>query len=197
MLLPLPGAILLSHSAPAATAPYYEDFESYPVGSTPNNFVTSVFGIFPAQNSTWQVTNPTSMDGVYENVVVGHMAGSSAAVNITNLSHMDFQLSTAFELGGYFAPNPISAGRAGLAALSSGSDFTMDGYQLSYQVYGPGTGNNQGNGTLTLYRPGAALAHPGEHAVYERASCGLRVFLYNDTRWRLLGCRAYAHRHDH
>ncbi len=144
----------LSRLVPAATAPYYDNFDGYSDGSAPSNFVTTINGPFPAaQDSYWRISNPSGTDGKYVNVVEGYSASSSAGLAITNLASSDFQLSTTFVLGTPFTSSPLNQGQAGLAALSTGPDFTNNGYRLSYQVYGPGAGatGSYNNGRLILY----------------------------------------------
>lgn len=60
---------------------------------------------------------------MYTNVASGHNTGSSAAVNITNLDHVDFRLSTNFVLGGYFAANSISVRDGSISSIFVGPRF--------------------------------------------------------------------------
>ena len=151
-------AVFLS-TVRAATAPYRDDFDDYPQGPSPSNFVTTATGNHDDGAAAWQIVKPGGTTGVYRNQAFGNMTWCSAAVPITNLGQADFHVSTTFA-SSFYAPNGISKGRTGLAVFSNNPDFKNAGYQVSYQVFGPGGGHAPENGQLNLYRLGHQVTGP-------------------------------------
>ena len=147
---------MVSCSAYGVAAPYSENFDSYPSHTSPANFVTTASGT--AVSSIWE-TQSDGTNGGYNNSLGGHSVSSSAAVNVTNLAQIDFQLSTTFILA---TPTlaPLYDCRVGLGALSSVPDFTSNGYYLAYEAFSFGP-NTPIAGSLYLYRGSSAIGAAG------------------------------------
>lgn len=142
----LAGLLLTAAAASAVTAPYAENFDSYPSGAMPDNFVVQTNGGGVFFSSTWNIDNPSGTAGIYRNNAAGDFVYTAAAVDVSNLAQRDFVLSTTFVVDSYgsFSTSYTDI-RAGLLALAPGVNLTSSGYQLSYElldkVYGyPVTG---------------------------------------------------------
>ena len=153
------GFTLASSAALAVEAPYIENFDSYPTGAMPSEFViqTSGSGVIPVY-SQWNIANDSGTAGVYRNIAYADFVKTSAAVDVSNLAQSDFILSTSFVLNSFgSSTSPLVDIHIGLGALGSGPDFSTSGYSLGYELVDRGNSFST-DGALQFYEAGQVLA---------------------------------------
>lgn len=108
--------------ARAAEAPYFENFDNYPAGSVPANFVET-------PDSAWSL-NP----GVYSGSAgcFGCTAVSSSSISLTNVAGHNFTVKTSFRV---FATGVVDFRLANLALviLADNPDLRTGGYSLTWE----------------------------------------------------------------
>jgi hypothetical protein len=155
---------LLASPGPRASAPYFENFDSYPNSGVPANFIGSA-------GDNWGITNPTGTSGSYVSRPFSTPTPDYAysVINLANVAGRDFTVSTRFTAA-VTGHGPILDASVGLIALSSNdpSVFPTECYTLEYFV-ASGTGRRgtlaprgggalwQGNGFATIFDVGQGL----------------------------------------
>jgi hypothetical protein len=153
---------------PRATAPYFENFDNYPNGGLPANFIASAGDVWGVAGGSY-VSRPFSTpapDSAY------------SLINLPNVAGRDFTVSTRFSAT-MVGQGPILDASVGLIALSSSDPgvFPTACYTLEYFV-ASGTGRRgtlaprggnavwQGNSFATVFDVGQGLAMSlrGEYA---------------------------------
>lgn len=129
--LPSPrnGCLILvclgSTLAAAAEAPYTDDFNNYPNGSVPANFVET-------PNSSWSASGGNYYGGV---AASGAKVVVATGLPLTNVSGRNFTVKTTFAAstnGGI----DFRLANLGLVALGDDPNLTQGGYRLGYYVSG-------------------------------------------------------------
>jgi hypothetical protein len=163
----------LASPGPRASAPYFENFDSYPNGALPANFIGSA-------GDNWSVTNPTGTSGSYVSRPFSTPVPDYAysVIKLANVPGRDFTVSTRFTAQA-FGHGPILDASVGLVALSSSdpSVFPTECYTLEYVVasglgrqgtFAPrgGGASWQGNSFATVFDIGQGLTMSlhGEYA---------------------------------
>lgn len=162
---------LFASPGPGASAPYFENFDSYPSGAMPANFIGSA-------GDNWSVTNPTGTSGQYVSSPFATPAPDSAysVIRLPNVAGRDFTVSTKFTAQA-FGHGPILDASVALVALSSSdpSVFPTQCYTLEYFV-ASGTGRQ---GTLAP-RGGGASWQGNSFATIFDAGQGLTMSLHGE-----------------
>jgi hypothetical protein len=150
---------LLASPGQRASAPYFENFDNYPNGGLPANFIASagdVWGVAGGSYVSRPFSTPTP-DYAY------------SVINLANVAGKDFTVSTRFSAT-TVGHGPILDASVGLIALSSSdpSVFPTQCYTLEYFV-ASGTGRRgtlapsgggavwQGNSFATIFDVGQGL----------------------------------------
>ena len=159
---------LFASPGPGASAPYFENFDSYPNGGVPANFIGSA-------GDNWFVSNPTGTSGSYVSRPFSTPAPDYAysVIKLANVPGRDFTVSTRFTASA-FGHGPILDASVGLVALSSSdpSVFPTQCYTLEYFV-----ASGQGRqGTLAV-RGGGAVWQGNSFATVFDAGQGLNMSL--------------------
>src|SRR5688500_12758799 len=111
--------------ASAAEAPYTDDFNAYPNGSVPANFVET-------PDSSWSAGGGNYYGGV---AASGTKEVTATGLPLTNVSGRNFTVKTTFAAstnGGI----DFRLANLGLVALGADPNLTQGGYRLSYYVSG-------------------------------------------------------------
>ena len=140
----------------AATVPYFEDFESYPVGDT------TVTNFTEESTLAWTIVAGSFSGQAYQNEIsvfssgVGESAGenSSAVVEFPSLAAASFFITTSFvidtlTLDGTDPNNTASISLVARAADSMPASSGGDRYQVSYFLDDDGLGHPTGKLYLT------------------------------------------------
>jgi hypothetical protein len=131
---------LLASPGPRASAPYFDNFDSYPSGSLPANFTGS-------HADGWTISNPSGISGRYLSSASSTPVPDYAysVINLANVPGRDFTVSTRFTAAA-FGHGPILDASVGLIALSSSFAPVFDaGQGLTMSLHGQYAG-----GTLFL-----------------------------------------------
>jgi hypothetical protein len=129
--------------ASAAEAPYTENFDAYPNGGVPPNFVETT-------DADWAISsNGTSESYVGSIGITGGQKSSSSVINLDNVAGQNFTFRTTFTIRSF---NDFGGGAGKFVDLG----FTGPGYQLVYKPVAGGsiytnqfllTGDRSGGGT--------------------------------------------------
>jgi hypothetical protein len=123
------ASALLTSTVRGASAPYFDNFDSYPDGSLPANFTASAGG-------GWSVMNPTGSSGRYSNLLQSMQpTRAHSEISLGNVAGRSFSVSTRFTAS-TFTLAPFMDASAGLIALSNSDPgvFPTDCYTLEYVV---------------------------------------------------------------
>lgn len=138
---------LLASPGHRPSAPYFDNFDGYPNGGLPANFIASA-------GDSWGVTNPTGTNGSYVSMPFSTPTPDYAysLINLSNVAGKDFTVSTRFSAT-TVGHGPILDASVGLIALSSSDPnlFPTQCYTLEYFV---DSGTNR-RGTLAPRGGGA------------------------------------------
>lgn len=149
---------LTSSASLAVTVPYAENFDSYPTGSMPANFITQTTGGGVFYYSDWTVQNPSGTAGVYNDNAGGDSVSTASALEVTNIAQKDFVLSTTFVANSYGSFSTLFTDiHVGLNALASNSNLLFSGYQLFYELL-DSDNNTTTTGALAIYKNGSGGA---------------------------------------
>jgi hypothetical protein len=159
---------LFASPGPGASAPYFENFDSYPNGGVPANFIG-------AAGDNWFVSNPTGTSGSYVSRPFSTPSPDYAysVIKLANVPGRDFTVSTRFTAQAV-GHGPILDASVALVALSSSdpSVFPTQCYTLEYFV-ASGMGRQ---GTLAVRGGGALWQRNGVATVFD-AGQGLNMSL--------------------
>jgi len=120
---------LLASPVQGASAPYFDDFDSYPEGSLPANFS----GTHGTPANGWGIANSTGTSGVYVSSAFSTPAPvyAHSEIDLDNVAGRNFTLSTKFRATAYTSGTILDAS-VGMTALRSPNIFP--GYTLTYVV---------------------------------------------------------------
>jgi hypothetical protein len=118
---------LLTSTARGASAPYFDNFDTYPEGSQPANFT----GTPGTSGNGWGIANSSGTSGVYVSSAFSTPAPiyAHSAINLDNVAGRNFTVSTKFSATA-FTLGPILDASVGMIALSG----PTSGYTLTYVV---------------------------------------------------------------
>ena len=118
---------LLAQGAFAAQAPYTENFDNYPTGGTPANFVER-------SDPDWGISN-NGTNGTYRGNMFaeGTTKSSSTGISLDNVPGKNFTFRTRFSIAS------VSDQNNGLGKVVTLSFYFLGGYSLDYRVVAAGT----------------------------------------------------------
>ena len=114
--------------AMAAEAPYTEDFNSYPNGSVPANFVET-------PDANWSAGGGNYYGGVSASGAKGEIA---TGLPLTNVSGRNFTVKTTFVASTNGGDANFRLANLGLVALGADPNLNVGGYRLGYYLSGGG-----------------------------------------------------------